>query len=369
MTPAVSAHALAAVTTQEIESVRAILADAGRVGESTRFVYVGLEEPAHGDVTYDRRFRVLLHDVAGAPPLDIIVSVTRGVVDSVRELDQGVDGQLPVLDEEFELVEQRAGRPTTAGWPRSPRADSTSPTCGSRRCRPASSSTPSETGARMLRGLAFVQEHPEDHAWAHPIDGLVAYVDVVNRTVDQVIDLGRRADPRPESGNFDDPRRHRAAAHHPEAHRDHPARGAQLRPRRQPARLGEVVAAGRLRRPRGPGAAPDRLRRRRPCGRSSTGPRSPRWSCPTPTRRRCGRGRTTSTPASTWSGGYANSLELGCDCVGDITYSRRRHRRRARQPQALPQRRLHPRGGLRRSSGSTPTCGPAPRRPAASAAW
>ena len=42
---------------------------------------------------------------------------------------------------------------------------------------------PEEKGRRILRGLAFVQDFPEDSAWAHPVDGLVAYVDVVSKAV------------------------------------------------------------------------------------------------------------------------------------------------------------------------------------------
>ncbi|KQY01271.1 histamine oxidase [Mycobacterium sp. Root135] len=202
MTPAVSAHPLAAVTAYEIECVRALLADTGRVRGSTRFVYVGLVEPAHGEEAFDRRFRVLLHDVAGAPPLDVVVSVTRGVVDSVRELDQSVDGQLPVLDEEFELVEQVLS--TDPEWLAALAARDLD--VAQVRVAPLSAGVfeyPEEMGRRILRGLAFVQDHPEDHAWAHPVDGLVAYVDVVNKTVDQVIDLG--AVPIPTtSGNFTD---------------------------------------------------------------------------------------------------------------------------------------------------------------------
>ena len=38
-----------------------------------------------------------------------------------------------------------------------------------------------EKGRRILRGLAFVQEFPEDSAWAHPVDCLVYYVDVVDK--------------------------------------------------------------------------------------------------------------------------------------------------------------------------------------------
>jgi primary-amine oxidase len=38
---------------------------------------------------------------------------------------------------------------------------------------------PGEEGRRMLRVLSFLQHHPKDHPWAHPIDGLVAYVDLI----------------------------------------------------------------------------------------------------------------------------------------------------------------------------------------------
>jgi primary-amine oxidase len=63
---------------------------------------------------------------------------------------------------------------------------------------------PNEAGRRILRGLAFRQDHPADHAWAHPIDGLVAFVDVTEQVVVDIIDMGPV--PIPEaSGNFDDP--------------------------------------------------------------------------------------------------------------------------------------------------------------------
>ena len=47
---------------------------------------------------------------------------------------------------------------------------------------------PEERGRRILRSFGFVQEHEKDHCWAHPIDGLVAYVDITTRSVDRIID-------------------------------------------------------------------------------------------------------------------------------------------------------------------------------------
>ena len=48
-------------------------------------------------------------------------------------------------------------------------------------------------------------------------------------------------------------------------------------------------------------------------------------------------------------GRLANSLELGCDCLGEITYARRGGGRRPLRTEDHPQRDLHPRRGLRRA--------------------
>ena len=45
----------------------------------------------------------------------------------------------------------------------------------------------------------------------------------------------------------------------------------------------------------------------------------PRWWCRTATRARSAGSRTLRR-GEYLLGGYANSLELGCDCVGEITY-------------------------------------------------
>jgi primary-amine oxidase len=63
---------------------------------------------------------------------------------------------------------------------------------------------PGEEGRRMLRALSFVQHRPDDHPWAHPIDGVVAYVDLTARKVVNLIDEHPLPIPQ-EEGNFDDP--------------------------------------------------------------------------------------------------------------------------------------------------------------------
>ncbi|MFI9383360.1 primary-amine oxidase [Kutzneria sp. NPDC052558] len=205
-------HPLAAVTAEEIRAVRQAVDKAGLARDSTRFVYVGLDEPPKAEVLAyghqnppTRRFRALTLDLASQVSRDIRVDATAAEVVSVAELDPATSGQLPVLDEEFGLVEELLA--TDERWLAALAARGLD--VAKVRVAPLSAGSytdeyPDEVGRRLLRGLAFVQDNTTDAAWAHPIDGLVAYVDTMSRTVDRVIDIGPMPIPR-ESGNYDDP--------------------------------------------------------------------------------------------------------------------------------------------------------------------
>ena len=115
------------------------------------------------------------------------------------------------------------------------------------------------------------------------------------------------------------------------------------------AALAEVVAADRLQPPRGDGPAHGRLRGRRPHapGRAPPvvrrdGRPLPRPDAPSTT------GAPRSTSASGASGFMTTSLELGCDCLGEIAYLDAVVHDSHGEPYDDPQRDLHPRGGRRR---------------------
>ena len=61
-----------------------------------------------------------------------------------------------------------------------------------------------EDGRRMVRVLAFVQADPHDYAWSHPVDGVAAYFDLIERKVFKIVDEFVLPVPA-ESGNYDDP--------------------------------------------------------------------------------------------------------------------------------------------------------------------
>ena len=150
----------------------------------------------------DRRFRALLLDMATAASRDVVVSVTRGEIDANIELDAETGGQLPIIDAEFEIMEEIVNASTE--WCDALRRRGIDPAMVRAVPLSAGAYYPEETGKRMARVLGFRQDHEKDSPWAHPVDGVVAYVDLTRREVTRVIDHEPLPVPE-EPGNFDDP--------------------------------------------------------------------------------------------------------------------------------------------------------------------
>lgn len=194
-------------TDDEMTTVVDTLRDADLFPAAARIAYLGLLDPVRGTArdasTVDRRFRVLVSDKEAGTARDIVVSATQRSVESVTEVDSTVAGEFPVMEEEFEVVEQVLSE--DPAWQEAIARRGLA--LEEVRVAPLSAGVfeyPDEAGRRILRGLAFHQQHASDSAWAHPIDGLVAYVDVTNRSVDQVLDLEDVPIPA-EHGNYTDP--------------------------------------------------------------------------------------------------------------------------------------------------------------------
>ncbi|MDO9377376.1 MAG: primary-amine oxidase [Nocardioidaceae bacterium] len=192
-----SAHPLARLTGEEIERSRQVLDAAGLVTSTTRFPLVLLEEPGKAavlawdaDRPLDRRTRSLLLDRATGDVTEVVVSLTDGEVVSSRAVDVVAEGQPPIMGEEFDLVEQILW--ADAGWgaamalrglhePERVRISALSAGCFD---------IPGEEGRRLVRCLSFLQLDDDDNVWAHPIDGVVAYVDLITAEVVELIDDG-----------------------------------------------------------------------------------------------------------------------------------------------------------------------------------
>lgn len=201
---------LANLSAAEITAVADALTAAGRLNEHVSVVYLGLREPHKarvyaaraGGEPVPRIARVLLLDTAAGTELDLDVSVTDGAVISERTVDASV-GRLPVTDAECILVgEILAADPA---W-RTAMARRTADVDRLVYAAQTAGNFPDLLGndRRILRALAFRQDYPTDLAWAHPVAGVYATVDLITREVLAIVDDELLPIPE-EPGNYDDP--------------------------------------------------------------------------------------------------------------------------------------------------------------------
>jgi primary-amine oxidase len=203
-------HPLSRLSADEIRTARVIMAEAGLVSVTSRFPILALDEPPKDSVlTFSkgdpvvRRVRAVVLDTATGQAQRVRVSLTDHKVEQVDILNAAVDGQPPIMLDEFTAVDEivKADKGWRAAIQRRGITDMDL-VCP---CPLSAGSfdLPDEDGRRMLRVLSFLQHRREDHPWAHPIDGVVAYVDLTAREVVELID--HETSPIPdEEGNFDD---------------------------------------------------------------------------------------------------------------------------------------------------------------------
>jgi primary-amine oxidase len=201
------AHPLDPATPAEYLAGRDIMAAAGLLTDPVRFAYYGLEEAPKGDVlagaATDRRLRAFLVNTGNGVSTDVVVSVPEGKVISARQLDPRADGQMPILDSDFAAVDEivKADPDWLAAMARRGLDD-----VSKIRVCPITAGVfgvADDDRRRMVRVLAFAQPGEHDLAWAHPVDGIAAYVDLIEKKVFKVTDEFELAVPA-ESGDYDD---------------------------------------------------------------------------------------------------------------------------------------------------------------------
>ena len=204
-------HPLDRLTAEEITAAKVLLSDAGLLDATTRCPVLALEEPPKHEVLafapgdrVDRRVRAALLDTATGVSRSAVVSLTRGEIASVADLDPLVDGQPPIMLEEFVAVDEIVK--ADPGWRDAMAKRGITDLSLVCPCPLTAGAfdIPGEEGRRLLRVLSFLQHRPSDHPWAHPIDGVVAYVDLISREVVELVDTATLPVPA-EEGNFDDP--------------------------------------------------------------------------------------------------------------------------------------------------------------------
>jgi primary-amine oxidase len=192
-------HPLAPVTGEEIIAAREIVFASGRAeipDEALRFAYVGLCDPpkdlvrrfdAGEDVTVDRQLRLVLLQGPVADVVEVIVSITRKEIDRweiVRDVRPPLQMEESIMvlaalhgHPEWNAALERRGIVDTSlvqidPWPAG--------TFG----------LGHEEGRRITRCLAYLRESKEDNGYARPLEGLLAFVDMGRGEVLEVVDHG-----------------------------------------------------------------------------------------------------------------------------------------------------------------------------------
>ena len=203
-------HPLAPLDGDEINAARTIVLDSGRVTipqEDVRFAYMGLCDPpkalvhAHDrgeEVVVDRRVRTVLLQGPEATVVEAIVSVTRGHLDSWVEVTDvrpnlQFEEAMKVIaalrtDPDWNAALERRGIVDTSlvqidPWPAG--------TFGSHH----------EKNRRITKALAYLRDSPDDNGYARPLEGLMAYVDMGRGSVLEVVDIGVVPFP-PQGGSY-----------------------------------------------------------------------------------------------------------------------------------------------------------------------
>jgi primary-amine oxidase len=172
-------HPLDPLTLEEIGAARALVAAHPRCTPTLRFALVELLEPPLAE---GRAARITTLDRGSGAVGVVIADLARGRIAEWRDIpaDRPPFGQPPILLEEFLALQgvvksdprwiaavKRRGiteadlplvqiDPFSAGWfPR-----------------------PNEAGRRLVRAVAYWREAPKDNGYAHPIEGVVAVVDL-----------------------------------------------------------------------------------------------------------------------------------------------------------------------------------------------
>jgi primary-amine oxidase len=197
--PSAPRHPLSPLDADELSAARQIVLDSGRAvvaAEDVRFAYVGLCDPAKEvvravdrgeDVVVDRQVRLALLQGPEANVVEVVVSVTRGVVDSwvvvedVRPPLQMEESMmvLAALEEhpEWNAALDRRGIVDRSlvqvdPWPAGTFA------------------LAHEEGRRITKCLPFLRATPDDNGYARPLEGLLAIVDMGRAEVLEVVDTG-----------------------------------------------------------------------------------------------------------------------------------------------------------------------------------
>src|SRR5437588_5775497 len=198
-------HPLEPLTAEEIAAAVHIVRTERSLHERVRFASVALHEPPkevvlnfkQGDPVTRAAFIILLDNTDGAT-YEVVVSITEGKVASWRPIP-GVQPSI-MLDEFFECEQAVKASPEFQAALRK-RGITNFDLLMVDPWSAGSYGGEEEKTQRLSRALSWVRSDPNDNGYAHPIDGLIAVVDLNKMEVVRVEDYGVVPLP-PTNGNY-----------------------------------------------------------------------------------------------------------------------------------------------------------------------
>ncbi|MEI3845502.1 MULTISPECIES: primary-amine oxidase [unclassified Microbacterium] len=184
----------ATLSADELRRVSEVLRANGALEDTHRIAYVGLDEPDRRVVAagspVPRRARVQLLDLDDGRARALIVDLDDGTIARDTDIDPDRDGQVPLLQEEHAMIRELIGADERWIAALTARGIDDPATVALAGLSAGRFPIEGEQGRRLARVLGHHQPTPQTMPWAHPIDGLVAYVDLGARVVLDVIDTG-----------------------------------------------------------------------------------------------------------------------------------------------------------------------------------
>lgn len=210
-TPTEARHPLDPLNAAEITQVRDVLGEAGLMTEHVRMAMLLPVDPPKAALgkwkpgkPFERRALATLLDRSDAKHTEVVVSITKGkIVKSTVLLDYPQRGQAAVLMEEVLDVADIVK--ADAGWRDAMERRGLAEYIDTSYCSPlAPGYFPEEadgTPRRFLRSLTYLVPNEGDSPWAHPVEGLIVKIDMTERKVFDVHDEGNVATPM-KHGNY-----------------------------------------------------------------------------------------------------------------------------------------------------------------------
>jgi primary-amine oxidase len=192
-----SRHPLDPLSPDEIGLAVAVLREVRRLGESYKFVSVALNEPAkalvlhpESDSAIPREARLLLLDRATGIGYEALVNLSDRSVPRFEALPKGV--QPPVMMDEFGECEEAAKKSPEfrealkrRGFEDMSLVMVDAWSAGHYGNEPAG-----DRGKRLVRALTWVKLDAKDNGYAHPVEGLITVIDLNRKEVVRIEDLG-----------------------------------------------------------------------------------------------------------------------------------------------------------------------------------